>query len=226
MRQIMSALRRLRKTSVYLSLMACCAGACYAAENAICDVVIVRASEVTDVPVDVLRAVARAASGQNPNDTSAPPPWSVRIAGKHHQFETREAALLFVFARFIHGVRSFDVGCFHLSYTATGTAFASIEEMFDPQTNALFAADMLRRLHASTGSWKNAVKASFAQRPETVANYQRYERIFLSLPPLQPSLFLPLQTSLTNHAGSEPLIADATSSAAILRVTNAAVGRE
>lgn len=227
MRRIMSVLRRARRTVRYLSLAVCCAvgyaGASKADADASCDAAVIRAAQVADVPVDILRAFARAASGHTRNGTLVPWPWSVRVEGTQHQFETREAASRFVFAHFMRGTRSFDVGCFQLSYTASGAAFGSVEEMFDPQANALFAADRLRRLHTSTGSWVDAVRASFAQRPETDASdHARFERIFLSLPPLQPSPSGNLQAPATIRNRTNQPIVDTRSSASMVQLSDAA----
>ena len=57
----------------------------------------------------------------------------------------------------IHGVRNIDVGCFQISLLHHPQAFASLDEAFDPISNARYAARFLRTLYRQTGNWQDAV---------------------------------------------------------------------
>ena len=80
-------------------------------------------------------------------------------------FETEDAARAYVYEHFKRGARSFDVGCFQINYKWHHEAFASIEQMFDPMANALYAARFLGALKAEKGSWVEAAGAYHSRNP-------------------------------------------------------------
>lgn len=228
MRRIASVLPHARQTIRYLGLAVClslcCAATSKAAPDGLCDAAVIRAARAANVPVDILRALARTSSGRVRNGDLVPWPWSVRVADTSYHFETREAASVFVFSRFMRGARSFGLGCLHANYSASGAAFASIDEMFDPYSNAMVVAERLRLFHSSIGSWMDAVRAWHKEWAEPTATYQaRFERIFLSIPPLQPSLSGNPQRSKTTQNRPERLTVDTLSTASLARATDAAV---
>lgn len=80
-------------------------------------------------------------------------PWAVNAAGEGRLFETRDAAVAWVRARRAAGVRSIDVGCLQVNLRWHPGAFGTLEEGFDPQRNADYAARFLLSLYRRTGDW-------------------------------------------------------------------------
>ena len=144
-------------------------------DEALCDQAAHRASEGTGVPVSVLQAVTRVETGRGGGAVPDPWPWAVNVSGAGHWFDTADLALAFAFRTFKSGVRNFDVGCFQINYRWHGAAFQSIEAMFDPDQNALYAAQFLKALFAEFGDWEAAAGAYHSR---TKIHADRYKRRF------------------------------------------------
>lgn len=129
------------------------------------------ASRLTGVPSDVLHAISLAETGRDAGGVLEPWPWTVNMEGAGHWFSTEQAASAFVFENFRRGARSFDVGCFQINYKWHRANFASIEQMFDPSENALYAARFLKQLHAELGSWTLAAGAYHSRTPAFASRY-------------------------------------------------------
>ncbi len=130
-----------------------------------------RAANTTGVPLDVLDAISLVETGRGTGTSLEPWPWTVNMEGAGHWFPSEQTARAFVFENFRRGARSFDVGCFQINYKWHGAQFASIEQMFDPLENALYAARFLRQLHAELGSWTLAAGAYHSRTPELARSY-------------------------------------------------------
>ncbi|MFP1645917.1 transglycosylase SLT domain-containing protein [Pontitalea aquivivens] len=159
-------------------------------DTAICDVVARRAAETTGVPVDVLLAISRTETGRKAGGQVQPWPWTVNMEGAGHWFDTLDEARAFVFKEFKRGARSFDVGCFQINYKWHGEAFSSIDEMFEPMANALYAARFLDDLYQEMGSWPKAAGAYHSRTPEYAQRYtERFNRFRnqLAAAPLSPA---------------------------------------
>lgn len=144
----------------------------------ICDEVSRIVAAESDIPVSVLRSITRTETGRNREDKLQPWPWTVNMEGTGKWFDTEDAARAYVFKHFKRGARSFDVGCFQLNYKWHGTAFRSIDEMFDPLANARYAADFLNRLYAETGDWSEAAGTYHSRTPKFATKYRgRFDRI-------------------------------------------------
>jgi soluble lytic murein transglycosylase-like protein len=76
-----------------------------------------------------------------------------------------------------------------LNYRWHASAFASVEDMLDPDRNALYAAGYLARHHARTGDWAAAAAAYHSATPEHAERYRaRYEETVADLggaPPMR-----------------------------------------
>lgn len=143
----------------------------------ICDQVATEASRRTGVPVSVLRAISLTETGRKRGGAFRPWPWTVNMEGKGVWFETADEARAYVYKEYKRGARSFDVGCFQINYKWHGKAFRSIEEMFDPLANALYAARFLGELYTEQGSWGKAAGAYHSRTPEYADRYRaRFER--------------------------------------------------
>lgn len=143
-----------------------------------CDAAALRAAQDSTVPLAVLRALSRTESGRNRNGRLEPWPWTVNMDGAGHWFDSRTAALAYVRMHHAGGVRNFDVGCFQINHRWHGSAFRSLEQMFDPLENARYAAAFLTRLYAETSSWARAVGAYHSRTPQLARRYRaRFDRI-------------------------------------------------
>lgn len=138
----------------------------------VCDRAAVEAAAGSDVPVSVLKAISLTETGRDRGGEIRPWPWTVNMEGKGVWFDSREAALSYVYEHFKRGARSFDVGCFQINYKWHHENFASIEEMFDPSANARYAADFLSSLHAESGNWETAAGAFHSRTPEYANRYK------------------------------------------------------
>lgn len=146
--------------------------------SSLCDAVASEAARRTGVPLSVLQAIQLTETGRKRGGAFRPWPWTVNMEGAGHWFESEDAARAYVYKEFKRGARSFDLGCFQINYKWHGQAFSSIDEMFDPLANALYAARFLQTLHAEQGDWGRAAGAYHSRTPEFADRYQaRFERL-------------------------------------------------
>jgi len=144
----------------------------------ICDEAARIAARESDVPLDVLRAISLTETGRKADGSFLPWPWTVNMEGIGKWFDDPASARAYVDKHFARGARSFDVGCFQINYKWHGQAFESIEAMFDPVTNARYAAGFLRDLYAEMGDWSKAAGAYHSRTPKFARKYAaRFDRI-------------------------------------------------
>lgn len=150
--------------------------------SGVCDYVATEAARRTGVPLSVLKAISLTETGRRRGGALRPWPWTVNMEGEGHWFENADEARAYVYREYKRGARSFDVGCFQINFKWHGDAFRSIEEMFDPLANALYAARLLQGLHAEKGDWGRAAGAYHSRTPEFADRYQaRFERLYAGL---------------------------------------------
>jgi len=125
------------------------------------------AEPAAGIPDGLLLAIGRRESGRFDAQTGAilPWPWAVNREGESHIFESRNEAVAYVAAAQREGSRSIDVGCFQINLKYHPTAFASLDDAFDPAANAAYAARFLRELFDREGSWETAVAAYHSATP-------------------------------------------------------------
>lgn len=149
---------------------------------ALCDRAAYIASERTEVPLEVLRAISLAETGVKKAGKVGPWPWTVNMEGHGQWFDDRRTALAHVDRHLSQGARNFDIGCFQINYHWHNAAFTSIEEMFDPLSNATYAAEFLRSLYKEFGDWTVAAGAFHSRTPKHAKKYiARFKRIRDSL---------------------------------------------
>ncbi len=149
---------------------------------ALCDRAAQRAALAEDVPLDVLKAIARVETGRTLDGVLEPWPWTVNREGQGYWFASEVEAKSYVFDIFKSGVRSFDVGCFQINYRWHGKAFRSIDAMFDPDENATYAARFLAQLYAELGSWPAAAGAYHSRTQHLAASYSdRFQTVMAQL---------------------------------------------
>jgi hypothetical protein len=137
----------------------------------ICEWAASEASRREGVPLSVLKAISLNETGRKRNGAFRPWPWTVNMEGKGVWFDTREEAQAFAQKEFDRGARSFDLGCFQINFKWHNQHFASLEQMFDPMANAIYAARFLRSLYAEKGSWESAAGAYHSRTPEFADKY-------------------------------------------------------
>ncbi len=173
--------------------------------SSICDAVSAAAARAQNMPSDALYAITLSETGRTRGGGFRPWPWTVNMEGRGFWFDTREEAYAYVMERYNAGARSFDVGCFQLNYKWHGMNFESIEAMFDPMTNATYAAQLLSGLHDEFGDWTKAAGA-YHSRTETYASRYRtrYARIRGRLNGVAPAPELRLPTVQVARAARFP----------------------
>jgi hypothetical protein len=140
----------------------------------LCRAAIQAAERAAGLPPHLLTAIARVESGRRDPDSGAfhPWPWTINAEGRGQFFPTKAAAIAGVQAEMARGVRSIDVGCMQINLRHHPNAFASLEEAFDPATNARYAARFLTELNATRADWARAAAAYHSQTPEFAEPYR------------------------------------------------------
>ncbi len=141
----------------------------------ICRTAAAAAEAALHVPDAFLSAIAKVESGRADPATGllAAWPWTVNAEGVGSFYASKAEAVAAVQALQARGVRSIDVGCLQVNLLHHPDAFASLDQAFDPATNAMYAAGFLVALLHQTGSWPLAAAAYHSQTPTLGAPYER-----------------------------------------------------
>ena len=125
------------------------------------------------LPSGLLNAIAEVESGRLDPKTGTvhPWPWTINAEGEGRYFASKEEAVAGVRALQDQGVRSIDVGCMQVNLLYHPTAFASLEEAFDPWHNARYAARFLIALHGADKNWLPAIAAYHSMTPSLGTEY-------------------------------------------------------
>ncbi|OSP54764.1 hypothetical protein BV911_11380 [Pseudoruegeria sp. SK021] len=134
-----------------------------------------RAAQKTGVPLAVLLAISLTETGRRLDGQTSPWPWTLNVEGKGYWLDGETAALELAQRTLAAGTKSFDVGCFQLNYRWHGAAFSSLNDMLNPDQNALYAARFLADLFQETGDWSRAA-GHYHSRTQAFAD--RYRRTF------------------------------------------------
>lgn len=126
------------------------------------------------VPRHLLSAIALAESGRTHPALKRrlPWPWTVTAEGRGRYLPSKAAAVAEVREVQSRGIRNIDVGCMQVNLLHHPDAFVSIESAFDPVVNATYAAEFLRSLFASSGSWHEAAGQYHSATPEFKIPYK------------------------------------------------------
>lgn len=142
--------------------------------GAACRQAIGAAEIANDVPARLMVAIGRVESGRpNGHGGVDPWPWTINVEGKGYVYATRAEVIAAVVNFEAQGIRSIDMGCMQVNLLHHPHAFATLEEAFDPATNALYAGKFLASLHAATGSWAAATADYHSQTPALGGPYAR-----------------------------------------------------
>lgn len=141
-------------------------------------------------------------------------PWTVNAQGKGRYFNSKAEAIREVKRLQAQGVKSIDVGCMQINLAYHPDAFDSVEDAFDPQKNAEYAAKFLKKLYASNDKdWIKAAMAYHSKVPTKALKYKKkivsaYELVKQAQNDLDKSLFgeqnrvkvAKAETSASKHA--------------------------
>ena len=143
-------------------------------EGHLCRAAIAEAERGANLPRGLLQAIGRVESGRRDPETGhfAPWPWTINAEGEGKYFPTREAAIAHVRQLQARGVRIIDVGCMQVNLHHHPNAFASLEQAFDPLTNARYAARFLTELNGGRADWRQAAGHYHSQTPERAGPYR------------------------------------------------------
>lgn len=139
-----------------------------------CRAAIGAAEREAGIPAGLLQAIGRVESGRRDPVTGryAPWPWTINAEGRGMYFPTREAAIAEVRQLQSRGVRIIDVGCMQVNLHHHPNAFPTLEQAFDPVTNARYAARFLGELQATRQDWARAAGHYHSQTPERAEPYR------------------------------------------------------
>ena len=134
---------------------------------ALCETAVTTAEYVNRLPARMLGAISVTETGRPEAATGRVRawPWTINAEGEGQFFQTRQEAVAAVKALQARGVRSIDVGCLQVNLMYHPDAFASLEDAFDPASNATYAAHFLNALYASSKDWPSAIAAYHSETP-------------------------------------------------------------
>jgi Transglycosylase SLT domain len=162
-----------------LCLLVPCATAMAATPSAptppsqLCETSIAAAERSQGIPNGLLSAIGRVESGR-PDPQSGvirPWPWTIDVDGVGVFFDTKEQAIAAVEGLQAEGVHSIDVGCVQVNLLYHPHAFATVDDAFDPWTNALYGASFLHQLFLQSSDWDSAAAAYHSQSAALGAEY-------------------------------------------------------
>jgi hypothetical protein len=139
-----------------------------------CRAAIAVAEREQGIPAGLLQAIGRVESGWRDPATGrfAPWPWTINAEGRGMYFPTREAAIAEVRQLQAQGMRLIDVGCMQVNLHHHPNAFPSLEQAFDPLTNARYAARFLGELQSIRQDWARAAGNYHSNTPERAEAYR------------------------------------------------------
>ena len=156
-----------------------------------CRAAIQRAEQRYGLPPRLLGAIGRVESGRRGPDGHIDPwPWSINVEGEDHVYETRAEVLAAVRLFQAQGIRSIDVGCLQVNLMYHPEAFETLEDGFDPERNADYAARFLVRLRDQTGTWEAATAAYHSATPSLGGPYAAKVMAVLPEEPARPAATL------------------------------------
>lgn len=165
-----------------------------------CDQAAARASQDSGVPIDILLAITRVETGRS---DGRPWPWTINADGAGNWYASKDEAVAGAAAHESDGTETYDVGCFQLNIKWHGDGFASLDDMFDPDKNAAYAAQFLATLYQQSGDWAAAVSAYHSRTPDLADAYLAKVKAILNDPNAEPA---PVVAAAVPHENLFPLL--------------------
>jgi hypothetical protein len=144
-----------------------------APDREICARAIAPLERAYEVPGELMQAVALAESGRwdATRQEKYAWPWTVTAGGKGEFFADKAAAIAHVRKLQAQGRRNIDVGCMQVNLMHHPRAFEDLEEAFDPDANAAYAAAFLNDRWQATRSWMVAASQYHSSTPALARGY-------------------------------------------------------
>lgn len=142
-------------------------------DQLLCQTAFLAEERSSGVPPQLLRAIGLVESGRADPATGRTIswPWTINVAGVGYFYPSQSEAIAAVTQFRAAGVQSIDVGCLQVNLLHHPTAFGSLDQAFNPQTNVRYAASFLTALHRETGNWPQATAAYHSRTPELGHQY-------------------------------------------------------
>lgn len=142
--------------------------------NDLCTEATKQAEASAKLPKHLLTAVSLAESGRwdERQRASFAWPWTVTNGASSMYFPTKEEAIAAVGQLRKAGKTNIDVGCMQINLYHHPNAFDSIEDAFDPATNAAYASRFIVGLYKETESWAEAVGRYHSSDPTRHGPYR------------------------------------------------------
>ncbi len=139
-----------------------------------CAATTARQERLDGVPKGLLGAISLAESGRwnRRKQENVAWPWTVTAGGTGRYFDSKEEAVAEVEILLTEGVRNIDVGCMQINLYYHAGAFETLSEAFDPDANAAYASEYLRRMYRATGDWSRAAGYYHSTTPERNGPYR------------------------------------------------------
>jgi hypothetical protein len=134
---------------------------------ALCETAVTTAEFSGHLPPRLLHAISLTESGRIDPRTGAVRawPWTINAEGAGQFFQTEQDAVAAVRTLQARGVKSIDVGCAQVNLMYHPDAFTSLDDAFDPRSNARYAARFLNALYAEGRDWARAIAAYHSETP-------------------------------------------------------------
>lgn len=132
-----------------------------------------QAERALHIPDGFLYAISRVESGKTDSDGRLSAwPWTIMANGVGHYYDTKQQAVIAATEFRNEGIISIDVGCLQVNLQQHPDAFTTLDQAFDPVSNALYAGRFLNQMHDKMGSWPRAAAAYHSQTPGIGTPYQ------------------------------------------------------
>jgi hypothetical protein len=151
------------------------AGDWLASQSAQCRTAVTAAEAKYKLPSGLLDSIAKVESGRPIASLNQiqPWPWAIDADGQALFLDSRAAAVVWAQQGLKRGVQFMDVGCMQVDLQLHPGAFSSLDQAFDPITNADYAARYLRSLYEEAhGDWNVAVGWYHSHTVDLAAEYR------------------------------------------------------
>jgi hypothetical protein len=146
-----------------------------ARQSAECRTAIAAAETKYQLPPNLLGTIAKVESGRPIASLGRvePWPWTIDADGQGLFLDSRAAAVAWAQQGLKRGVQFMDIGCMQVDWQLHPDAFTSLDQAFDPMTNADYAARYLRSLYDEAhGDWNVAVGWYHSHTVDLAADYR------------------------------------------------------